>query len=119
MNMKKKALTSFAAAWSTRDIPAIVEFFAEDCSYSPSLYHGDKHSFQGKHEIKKEIARIIAFDNTTSSEVFNIHVRGAFGFWEWNYNTPSGKIKGCDVFTFRDNKILTKNAFRKINLECS
>lgn len=116
--MTKERLLAFARAWSGGDINKVMQFFEEDCVYQPSVRNSDDRPYRGKPEVRKAIAQIMDFDKTSSAKVENIFIKGDFGFWEWEYVTVDGtKTLGCDVFLFQGNRIVSKNAFRKLNYE--
>lgn len=113
--MKSNLLLQFAEAWSRKDIPAVMEFFTEDCSYAPSIVD-HKIMATGKQEVAELIHKMILHDHARSTKVFNMHIHGNFGFWEWEYTTENDVLlRGCDIFEFDHNKIKIKNAFRKID----
>ncbi len=115
--MTKKRLLNFAEAWSCGDINKVMQFFEEDCIYQPSVRKGDSTSYFGKGAVRKAIAQMMEFDSSASSKVENVYVHQDFGFWEWEYIKDNGeKSLGCDVFSFQGDKIVSKNAFRKVDL---
>ncbi len=115
--MTEQILLAFAEAWSSKNPDAIMAFFAGNCRYAPSICIGEKSVFEGEIEVRNAVKMLIEFDNSISSSVKNVYVNDDFGFWEWEYITQDDeKIMGCDAFKFRGNKIIEKNAFRKINL---
>ncbi|MEN1786140.1 MAG: nuclear transport factor 2 family protein [Bacteroidota bacterium] len=113
--MTTDLMMAFAKAWATKDLDTILEFFTEDCIYSPSLRFEGAHEYQGKEAIKKAIQRLILFDNSTASSVSNLLIEGDRGYWQWQYHTATGDtMKGCDFFEFEGDRIKCKNAFRKV-----
>ena len=92
-----------------------MDFFTEDCQYSASIIEKSKETAYGKSEVREKVLELIAFDDSITSTVNNLYVDGHFGFWQWEYKTAKNDtIKGCDVFTFKDDLIQIKNAYRKI-----
>lgn len=115
--MTKQRLLAFARAWSTKNVDQVMLFFTEDCIYRPSVLEGEKEKFVGKPEVTQAIERMMLFDDSQSSKVSNLRVVDEFGFWEWEYLTKENKrISGCDMFKFRNESIIEKNAFRKIDI---
>ena len=113
--MTVERLKAFAQAWSEKNIDTVMDFFTEDCRYSASVVQKSKETAYGKKEVREKVLALIAFDDSITSEVNNLYVDGYFGFWEWEYKTvKNGTVKGCDVFTFQDDLIQIKNAYRKI-----
>ncbi|WP_350293547.1 nuclear transport factor 2 family protein [uncultured Croceitalea sp.] len=114
--MTEERLYAFAKAWSDKNTERVLEYFTEDCVYEPSIVMNQKKAYKGKVEVSKAVGQLMAFDDTISSMVNNIHINGNFGYWEWEYvDANEGKIYGCDVFEFRDEFIVKKNAYRKLN----
>ncbi len=114
--MKKEDLLLFAKLWQDVNIDQLMDLFTEDAIYKPSLgFKGKKH-YEGREEISQAVKMIQEHDDSLHSEIKNIYIDGNFGFWEWEYTDRQGrKTEGCDVFKFKENKILEKNAFRKVN----
>jgi len=110
-------LKAFADAWSNKNLPEIMSYFAQDCEYYPSVYKKGNDHFKGKSNVETAIKEILDFDNTSKSSVSDVYVRGNFGFWKWEYvNALNETTRGCDSFEFRNNLIASKNAFRKIEM---
>lgn len=115
--MTEERLLAFAQAWTERNVTEVMHFFTEDCVYKPSLLEGEIHTYAGKFEVEGAVSRMIAFDDASSTQVKNITIDGNFGFWEWVYENHEGTLTlGCDVFEFREDKIVSKNAYRKIKI---
>jgi len=114
--MTKDGLLAFAKAWSEKNFDVVMEFFAENCVYRPSVFEEEKEHFVGKHEVAGAVEKMILFDEVQSSKVSNVMIVGEFGFWEWEYLTKENRrISGCDVFKFKNERIVEKNAFRKVS----
>lgn len=113
--MTKERLLDFAEAWSCGDLNKVMQFFEEDCIYQPSVANNIGERYLGKVAVRKAIEYMMKYDDTVSSSVRNIQIFGEVGLWEWDYFTKDKKhIQGCDVFRFKDDYILEKNAYRKI-----
>lgn len=112
-------LKAFAAAWNRHDLDALMTFMADDCVFElaagPEVC-GKRHV--GHEAVRKAFEAVwISFPDV--QWVDDTHfVHGDRGVSEWTFKAtrPDGtrlEQRGCDVFTFKDGKILVKNAFRK------
>jgi ketosteroid isomerase-like protein len=113
-------MKSISAAFNSRDVERIVAFFAEDGVFC--LARGPEsvgRTLAGKAAIRQALADrfvqipdmrwdheeyILAGDRAIS--VWTVRGKGADGE-ELNY-------QGCDIYTFKDDKIVHKNTFWKI-----
>jgi len=112
--MTENKLLKFAMLWKQGKQDELMDFFTQDAVYKPSVELNSKLEFIGKEEISIAVKMMQEHDNSIHSVVKNIVVNGEFGFWEWEYTLSEGvSVLGCDVFKFRGNKIVEKNAFRK------
>jgi steroid delta-isomerase-like uncharacterized protein len=120
MTATPELMREISAAFNSRDVDRIVEFFAEDGVFQ--LARGPEpvgRTLRGKAAIKQALAArfkqipdmrwdhqeyILAGERAVS--VWTVRGTGADGE-ELNY-------EGCDLYTFRDGKIARKNTFWKI-----
>ena len=107
-------------AFNRHDLDAIMEFFAEDCTFDfprgPEPW-GSRHV--GKDQVRAALA-------SRFSGIPDVHygedrhwVCGDFGVSEWllTGTTAAGvplAVRGCDHWEFRDGKITRKDAYWKI-----
>ena len=112
-------LVAFSKAWNAHDIDALMSFMAEDCVFEtvagPHVF-GTK--FSGTTAVREAFQS--AWKNFPDAQWLDgTHfVAGDRGVSEWRFvgTGLDGKrveANGVDIFTFRDGKILIKNAFRK------
>ncbi len=108
-------LKEFADAWNRHDLDALMEHMAEDgvfISSSGSKAHGCE-------AVRQAFASVFeAFpDARWDSDVH--FVSGNRGVSEWTFSGTDAedgevvKEKGCDVFTFENDKILIKDTYLK------
>ncbi|HZT89197.1 MAG TPA: nuclear transport factor 2 family protein [Stellaceae bacterium] len=120
MTVTLELMRDISAAFNSRDVDRIVSFFAEDGVFQ--LSRGPEpvgRTLRGKEAIRKALADrfrqipdmrweneeyILAGDRAVS--VWTVRGKGADGE-ELNY-------EGCDLYTFRGDKIVKKNTFWKI-----
>jgi ketosteroid isomerase-like protein len=112
-------LDSFANAFNAHDADKIVSYMTDDCIFEASAGPDvDGEKFVGKLAVKKAFEDI--FRNYPDAKWNNAHhfISGNRAVSEWIFSGTKQdgskvEVTGCDVFTFRDDKIFIKNSFRK------
>ncbi|MBC7873834.1 MAG: nuclear transport factor 2 family protein [Ferruginibacter sp.] len=109
-------------AFNRHDLDAIMEFFSDDCSFD--FPRGPEHTgqhFTGKAQVREALAgRFKGIpDVHYGDDLHWISADGNRGVSEWTLTgtTTSGvklKVRGCDLWEFRNGKIIHKNSFWKI-----
>jgi steroid delta-isomerase-like uncharacterized protein len=112
-------LQAFADAWNRHDVDALMSFMTDDCVFEASagpdvcgtLYEGRKAVRAGFSEVWA------TFPDAHWGNARHI-VCGNRGVSEWIFTGTRAdgtrvEVNGCDVFTFRDDKIAVKNSYRK------
>ena len=115
----KEFLQSFADAFNAHDIKAIMSFMTVDCVFQASAGEDiDGEKFTGQKEVKKAFENVFA--TFPDAHWANAHhfISGYRGFSEWIFTGTKSdgskvEVTGCDLFTFKNNKIATKNSYRK------
>ncbi len=112
-------LQAFADAWNRHDVNALMEFMTHDCVYETSSgldVYGTR--YEGQKAVREGFASV--WESFPDAQWLGARhfVVGSRGVSEWTFtgtNTDgqSVEVDGCDVFTFRDGKILVKNSYRK------
>ena len=113
-------LQEFADGWNRHDADALMEFMTDDCVYetsSGSDVCGTR--YEGYEAVREGFASVWKAMPDAQWLGARHFVRGDRGISEWTFSGTSGdgqrvEVNGCDVFTFRDGKILVKNSYRKI-----
>lgn len=106
-------------AFNRHDIDGVMRLFSEDCIFDAV---GGPEAYGARFEGLEAIAN--AFSNvwkTMPDALWGNHshfVHGDRGVSEWLFTATAadgGRIEaeGCDLFTFRNGKIVRKQAFRK------
>lgn len=114
-----QTLVDFADAWNRHDLDALMSFMHDDCVFQsvagPELFG---RTFKGRAEVSDGFKA--AWTNFPDAAwVDGEHmVMGDRGFSESTFKgtKPDGsriEARMVDVFTFKDGKILVKNAYRK------
>ncbi len=112
-------LQAFADAWNRHDADTLIEFMAHDCVYETSSgpdvcgtrYQGQKAVREGFTSVWESFADA----QWLGARHFIVGNRGV-SEWTFTGTNKDGQrvaVNGCDVFTFRDGKILIKNSYRK------
>ncbi len=117
---KIEMLRRFLDAFNRHDLDSIMEFFVDDCTFD--LPRGSEPwgtRFAGKAEVRKGLAsRFEGIPDVHYGE--DKHwVSGDRGASEWllTGTMKSGKrvkVRGCDLFEFRNGKILRKDSYWKL-----
>ena len=115
-----EVLDGLAEGFIRHDIDAIMSFFAEDCSLD--LPRGpDPHGsrYVGRDQVRLGIqTRFETTPDVHYGEIENF-VSGNTGMSKWllTGTTREGenvRVRGCDFYTFRDDKVVRKDSYWKI-----
>lgn len=113
-------LDRFADAWNRHDVDGLMTFMARDCVFQASAgpdVDGTRH--EGWDQVRKGFAEVFAAFPDAHWGGARHFIAGDRGVSEWTFTgtrAADGKrveVTGCDVFTFRDGKIVVKNSYRK------
>jgi ketosteroid isomerase-like protein len=117
---KLDVIRAVTRAFDTHDVDGIMEHFADEPVFeSPRGPDAHGQRFVGTEEVRHAFAgRFAGIPDVryTDEEHF---VCGDRGVSEWllSGTTTAGErieVRGCDIWTFRDDKIVLKNSFWKI-----
>jgi len=113
-------LQEFADGFNAHDVDTLMTFMTEDCvfeiSYGPDVC-GQR--FEGQDAVRGAFASVWG-KYPDAQWRHPIHfVAGDRGVSEWTFtgmdkDGTSVEVNGCDIFTFRNGKILVKDSYRKI-----
>jgi uncharacterized protein (TIGR02246 family) len=114
-------LASFTQAWNDKDLDKLMEHMADDCVFMASVgteVEGTK--WEGREAVRKGFASLWdGYPDAHFEPVGEDIIIGDRGCSEWIFSgtkaTDGTKVeaRGCDVYTFKDGKILIKNSMRK------
>lgn len=119
MTMSVETLDAFAQAWNRHDIEALMGFMTDDCVFESSV--GPQvcgTAWVGRKAVAQGFRQAWTVYPDAQWNAPSHFVCGDRGVSEWTF-TGTGQdgvlveVNGCDVFTFRGNKILVKNSYRK------
>ncbi|ESS14877.1 Ketosteroid isomerase-related protein [Betaproteobacteria bacterium MOLA814] len=117
--ISSQTLAEFAAAWNAHDIEALMNFMHDDCQFhaiaGPDLMG---RTFEGSAEVREGFkAAWLNFPDAAwlDGEHFVAGERGVSESTFAGTKADGSRIEArmVDVFTFKDGKILVKNAYRK------
>src|ERR1051326_4762464 len=126
--MTIKDLEAFADGWNRHDVDALMKFMADDCVFETASGKdvcGTRNV--RREEVRAAFARVFAAFPHVSFNDARHFVAGDRGLSEWVFKgtTRDGKkveVQGCDVFTFRGDKIAVKCSYRseerRVGKEC-
>lgn len=118
-SVSAQTLADFAAAWNRHDLPALMAFMHNDCEFhavaGPDLLG---RTFKGFDQVAEGFkAAWTNFPNAAwlDGEHFVVGDRGVSESTFCGTKADGSRIEArmVDVFTFKDGKILVKNAYRK------
>jgi steroid delta-isomerase-like uncharacterized protein len=115
-----ETLKRLIAAFNRHDLDAIMTFFADDCVLNmPRGREPEGQRYVGKTEVRKGLAtRFEGLPDVRYSD--DKHwIAGDRGVSEWTLTgtTREGRsirVRGCDLFEFRNGKITRKDSYWKI-----
>lgn len=113
-------LRSIAAGFDRHDLDAILEHFADDAVFeSPRGPEPWGQRFVGKDEVRGAFAGRLSGIPDVRYQQDDHFVDGDRGASEWTLSgtTTDGErieVRGCDLWTLRDGKILKKDSYGKI-----
>jgi ketosteroid isomerase-like protein len=115
-----ETLKAITDAFNAHDLDAIMEFFAEDCSFdTPRGPEPWGRRLTGKAAVREGFAaRFKGLPDVHYGEDRH-RVSGNLGVSEWllTGTTPDGRhvrVRGCDLWEFRDGKVTRKDSYWKI-----
>ena len=108
-------LDALLAAFNSRDVDAILEFFTEDCIFDTPR----DQRLVGKEEVRKGFqARFDGIPDIVYGDARHF-ASGDRGVSEWTIRGTQStgepiEVRGCDLLEFSDGKVSRKDSFWKI-----
>jgi ketosteroid isomerase-like protein len=117
--MELQDLEKFADAWNRHDIDALMAYMTDDCVFylgSGKSASGEK--FEGYDAVRQAFERVWTDLPDVSFQDARHFLSGERGCSEWTLvaTHPNGskiELDGCDLFTFKGDKIKVKNSYLK------
>lgn len=119
MTMTVEILQAFANAWNRHDIEALMTFMTDDCVFEASAGpQACGAASKGRDAVQAAFREVWATYPDARWNAPRHFVCGDRGVSEWTFCGTRGdgsrvEVNGCDVFTFRGDKIAVKNSYRK------
>lgn len=118
-DQNRAALDRFLSAWATHDPDTVLETVHPDFVYSSSVGPEPGSTWKTSTELRDGLSAMFAYDAGSEVRIDDIAIVGDVGFQTWTYRfrqaDGSEEVSiGCDLLRFRDGKLFSKNAFRKI-----
>ncbi len=122
MNVSTDTLKQILDAFNRHDLDAIMEFFSEDCSFDfPRGPEPWGKRFTGKAQVREALAgRFKGIPDVHYGDDRHwVSADGNAGVSEWTLTgtTTAGlslNVRGCDLWEFRDSKVIRKDSYWKI-----
>ena len=109
----------FTEGWNRHDVDRLMTFMTDDCVFeSASGPEACDTRHAGRARVREAFARLFASVPDVAFGDLRHLVAGDRGLSEWVF-TGTGRdgkrveVNGCDVFTFRGDKIAVKSSFLK------
>jgi ketosteroid isomerase-like protein len=113
-------LKAILDAFNAHDLDLIMSFFAEDCVLEmPRGPHPHGQRLVGKADVREGLrSRFTGIPDVHYGDDTHF-VAGDTGISQWTLRGTSSageriEVRGCDFFTFRDGKVVKKDAYWKI-----
>lgn len=113
-------LQRFTDAWNAHDVDLLMSFMTpQDCVFeSSSGPEKNGTRFVGPEAVRKAYAGIFDVFADARWEESSHFVLGERGASEWTFRGTAAdgrktEVRGCDLFVFRDGRILVKDSYRK------
>lgn len=113
-------LQAFADAWNRHDIDALMSFMGDNCVFEASAgpdVCGTR--YEGREAVRAGFTEVWTTYPDAHWDGARHIVHGDRGLSEWTFTgtrVDDGtrvEVHGCDLFTFRDGRIVLKNSYRK------
>lgn len=117
-----KDLEAFGDGWNRHDVDFLMTFMADDCVFETTAGKevcGTRYS--GRAEVREAFARVFKMFPDAHFGQAHHFVAGDRGVSEWIFTGTKSdgtklEVLGCDVFTFKGDKIAVKCSYFKNRL---
>ena len=112
-------LHRFAEAWNRHDVDALMSFMTEDCVFETSAGPDVSGSrYAGRDAVRSGFAEVWATFPDAHWGSAQHFVFGDRGMSQWTFTGTRAdgtrvEVHGCDLFTFRNGRIVVKDSYRK------
>jgi hypothetical protein len=116
--MTVERLAAFGEAWARHDLETLMSFITDDCVYSASVGPEPGATYTGRDDVCRGFRVMLSHDEGWTAEAGEVFVAGDRGVATWAFTRVvedrTVRVRGCDVFTFRGDRIARKDAYRKL-----
>ena len=118
--VSEEALRAIVDAFNAHDLDAIMEYFADDCSFDmPRGPAPWGRRFTGAAAVREALASRFRGLPDVRYQDDRHWISGNFGVSEWllTGTTPEGRhvrVRGCDHWEFRDGEVVRKDSYWKL-----
>jgi steroid delta-isomerase-like uncharacterized protein len=117
-----KDLEAFADGWNRHDVDFLMTFMSDDCVFETIAGKdvcGTRYA--GRDTVRDAFARVFKIFPDANFGDARHFVAGDRGVSEWTFTGTRAdatrmEVNGCDVFTFRNGKIVHKDSYFKTRL---
>src|SRR5215470_2901652 len=107
-----KDLEAFGDGWNRHDVDFIMTFMTDDCVFETTA---------GRERVREAFAKVFKIFPDANFGNARHFIAGDRGVSEWLFTgtTSDGKkveVNGCDIFTFKGDKIAVKNSYFKTRI---
>jgi len=114
-----KDLEAFGDGWNRHDVDFIMTFMADDCVFETTAGKETCGThYEGRERVREAFAKVFKMFPDAHFGRARHFVAGDRGLSEWTFTATSAdgkkiEVNGCDVFTFRGDKIVKKDSYFK------
>jgi len=109
----------FGNGWNHHDVNFLMTFMSDDCVFESTAGPeacGTRHA--GRERVREAFARVFSIFPDASFGDARHFVAGDRGVSEWIFTGTTAdrkklEVNGCDIFTFRNDKIAVKSSYFK------
>ena len=115
-------LEAFGEAWNRHDVDAIMAAMTDDCVFDVTAGpEACGKRYEGRERVRQAVARVFSIWPDAHFGQARHFACGDRGVSEWVFtgtrtDGTRTEVNGCDVFTFRDGKVLRKDSYFKNRL---
>ena len=112
-------LEAFGDGWNRHDVDFIMTFMSDDCVFETTAgKHAYGTRYEGRDNVREAFAKVFKIFPDAHFGAARHFIAGDRGVSEWRFTgtTSDGQkveVDGCDLFTFKDDKIAVKSSYFK------
>jgi ketosteroid isomerase-like protein len=115
-------IEAFTLAWTEKDVAALMDLMAEDCTFRSSVGPEPGASFVGRDEVRRGFELYLGGSSdlpAPESKTAPMLVSRDFAVTRWTTYLPQPdgstvQVHACDIFEFDGDRIAVKDTYRKV-----